>query len=369
MSFIGGLFSAKTDDVPSVVSSPQLNQNNPFTQNYQSLASQYGQQAGQYQQQQAQINQQAQNLMNQGNQLAGYANNGAQGQTAAQQQALVQALQNQAAGNGPSVSQAMLQNALQANMANTNALAASQRGNTNAALANRMAMQQNAQSAQQAAANAVVGKQQEQLNAQNQLGSTLSGMRSQDIQNAENYNNLGMNYNNLANTYTNTGLSAAGMGLNYNNLAQNYQNMGLQAANSNMQSQTDANKINAGIAQSNTESQNKLTGGILQSGGSLGVAALAAAHGGRIPGKAPVKGDSSQNDTVHAMLSPGEIVVPRSKAGDAKKAKEFIDHLMTSEGKSKDKKDVGYASVLESHRKLKERVAELEKKVKGKKNG
>lgn len=34
--------------------------------------------------------------------------------------------------------------------------------------------------------------------------------------------------------------------------------------------------------------------------------------GGHIPGKATVTGDSEKNDTVPAMLSPGEIVIPRS---------------------------------------------------------
>jgi hypothetical protein len=35
-------------------------------------------------------------------------------------------------------------------------------------------------------------------------------------------------------------------------------------------------------------------------------------HGGAVPGKANVPGDSPKNDTVHAQLSPGEYVVPRS---------------------------------------------------------
>lgn len=34
--------------------------------------------------------------------------------------------------------------------------------------------------------------------------------------------------------------------------------------------------------------------------------------GGHVPGKAPVPGDSYQNDTVDAKLSPGEVVLPRS---------------------------------------------------------
>lgn len=36
------------------------------------------------------------------------------------------------------------------------------------------------------------------------------------------------------------------------------------------------------------------------------------ADGGRIPGKALVAGDSIKNDKVKALLSPGEIVIPRS---------------------------------------------------------
>lgn len=43
----------------------------------------------------------------------------------------------------------------------------------------------------------------------------------------------------------------------------------------------------------------------------------AASTGGKIKGKAPVRGDSPKNDTVPAMLSPGEIVIPRSIAEHA----------------------------------------------------
>lgn len=34
--------------------------------------------------------------------------------------------------------------------------------------------------------------------------------------------------------------------------------------------------------------------------------------GGQVPGRAQVPGDSEKNDTVHANLSPGEVVIPRS---------------------------------------------------------
>ena len=48
-------------------------------------------------------------------------------------------------------------------------------------------------------------------------------------------------------------------------------------------------------------------------------------RGGRVPGRARVAGDSTENDTVRARLSPGEIVVPRSHAGDPELAKRFVE--------------------------------------------
>lgn len=52
---------------------------------------------------------------------------------------------------------------------------------------------------------------------------------------------------------------------------------------------------------------------------------LPMAHGRKVPGRARVKGDSPKNDVVPALLSPGEIVVPRSKAKDPKKAAAFAE--------------------------------------------
>lgn len=51
-------------------------------------------------------------------------------------------------------------------------------------------------------------------------------------------------------------------------------------------------------------------------------------HGGHVPGEAKVPGDSYANDTVHARLSAGEIVIPRSitqspRAGEL--AKHFVE--------------------------------------------
>lgn len=55
------------------------------------------------------------------------------------------------------------------------------------------------------------------------------------------------------------------------------------------------------------------------------------ARAGRVPGKAEVAGDSERNDKVPAMLSPGEIVVPRTvaQAPDApRRAADFVAHLV-----------------------------------------
>lgn len=52
--------------------------------------------------------------------------------------------------------------------------------------------------------------------------------------------------------------------------------------------------------------------------------------GGKVPGQAQVPGDSTQNDTIHAKLSPHEIVLPRtvSQAPDApQKAAEFVGQI------------------------------------------
>lgn len=58
-------------------------------------------------------------------------------------------------------------------------------------------------------------------------------------------------------------------------------------------------------------------------------------EGGKVPGKANVPGDSPKNDTVHAKLSPGEIVLPRSILASGDEAiMDFVKHVM-KKGESK----------------------------------
>jgi hypothetical protein len=53
--------------------------------------------------------------------------------------------------------------------------------------------------------------------------------------------------------------------------------------------------------------------------------------GGKVPGDAPVAGDSPKNDIVPAQLSPDEIVIPRSKAANPAKAAEFAAEVAKNE--------------------------------------
>jgi hypothetical protein len=61
------------------------------------------------------------------------------------------------------------------------------------------------------------------------------------------------------------------------------------------------------------------------------------AHGAKVPGTAKVDGDSEKNDTVPALLSPGEIVVPRSAAKDPEKAAAFAKSVAMRSKKGKKK--------------------------------
>lgn len=244
----------------------------------------------QYQIQNPYAQQQLQEELNQQSQIYG------------QQQTLAQALQQQMAGGGPNPAQTQFLGNQNSNIANAQGLIASQRG-LNPALAARMGANAAAQGNQQAAMGSALLQQQQQLGATANLGNLYGQMQQ-------------------------------------GNLAQ--QGLYNQASSGSQQG-------NANIAGQNAQVRGQLAGGLLQAGGGVGSALAGASHGGKIMGDASVEGDSPKNDTVHTMLSPGEIVVPRSMAHDPEKAKEFIDHLLKNEKKS----DGDYGEVLKARRKRK----------------
>jgi len=239
------------------------------------------------------------------------------------QQGLAQALQAAMSGAGPSIAEQSLKQGTNRAIKQTAASIASQKG-INPALAQRLAAESAANMTQEAAGQGALMRAQEQLAARGQLGGVYGQMGSQAL------------------TGQGQSLSA------------------LQAQN----------QINAGIEAQNAANVANLVSGALQAGGTalgmgMGKAPKKKAKGGMIEGHAKVEGDSEKNDTVPAMLSPGEIVIPRTKAKDPKKAKEFVDQVL--KGHTDDEDEIGYAHVLKAHNDLKEKVAKLEAKLKGKK--
>lgn len=221
---------------------------------------------------------------------------------------LATALQQQMAGQGPNPSQIQYLNNVGNNIANAQGLIASQRG-LNPALAARLGSNVASNENQKSALGSALMQQQQQIQATRDLGSLYDQMYRANLAQQQLY-----------------GQGAAGA----------------QGLNAEVARQNAANA--AALGQS-------VIGGVLGAGGEIGAGVAGGgkgkAKGGRIEGKAKVAGDSEHNDVVPAMLSPGEIVIPRTKAKDPDKAKEFIDHLM----KTEEKKDIDYTDVLKVKRK------------------
>lgn len=195
-------------------------------------------------------------------------------------------------GTQPSVAQQQLKQTTQGNVANAYAMAQSGRYNPAAA---RMAADNVGALNQQAAGQGALLRAGEIQGAQGQLGGLLGNARQQDTEQALR--------------------SMQGLG-------------GINQAMLNARENQESQQQNAYYGTAGHAIGGQLLGG-LTSGGSAALGTLAAAHGGPVPGRAK-GGDSAKNDTVPAMLSPGEVVLPRSvtKADDAPdKAKAFVEAI------------------------------------------
>lgn len=242
-----------------------------------------------------------------------------------QQQDLADALVARSQGQGPNPALDQLHQTTDQNGQTAASLVASQRG-LNPALAARMALNAKTTADQQAGGQAATLAAQQALGAQSELAGLYNNEGNQNIQQQSLYNTA----------------------------------------------QSGADKINSGVSSENTATNVKQVGGMEQGAGAIAAMAMkspsstttpqiagqngapastAMATGGRVPGRARVAGDSKTNDIVPAQLSPGEIVIPRSHADNAKDAKDFIDHLMSRPVKKKGQPG-GYAAVLAAHRRL-----------------
>lgn len=260
---------------------------------------------------------------------------------------LAQSLVAQSQGQGPSPTQTMLQQAQAQQAAAAHGMAQGNRG-VNQGLAMRQALMAESQGAQNLAGQASIARQQEQLSAQNQLRGLYGDMGGQAIQQQQVINSA---------------------------------NLG-------------ANQINSGVASGNQATNAGIIGGLINAGGKAATmggsgAAAGKAHGGvilpphlemihklyhggqvttmvspgekyldpqeakkvatkqvspmsvgeKIPGKAPVKGDSAKNDIVAKDLDVGGVVIPKSvmeSKNPEKEAAAFVaKHIAESRG-SKD---------------------------------
>ena len=299
-----------------------------------------------------------------GNALAGFGS-----QSAQQEQLLIAQLQAQAAGGGVGQAQAnaMFNQQAQQNAAAAASAAASQRG-INPALAARQTANAAAAAGIGASQNAANYGLSQQQNAQQQLGGLLNSNINTGLGGANTA------YGGAANTALGIGNGVTTGQSNQLNSAISGQN----AQNTNLiNASLGAQNINATTATNNAAINGKLAGGLINGVGAAGAAyagstagssAIAGlARGGRVPGEAEVKGDSPENDDVKALLSPDEIVIPRSAAQDKEKAKRFLDSL----GGWKKDKDAkmssgGFAGVAGARKQLadmKAKMAELEKKI------
>lgn len=227
---------------------------------------------------------------------------GQQADVYGQQQNLAQTLLAQSQGMGPNPALAALNQSTGQNVQQQTAIMAGQRGaSANPALLARQAAMQGAGIQQQSVGQAALMQAQQQIQAQQLLQQQQAQMAGQTLQGQSIY----------------TG------------------------------SQDKSNAINADIASANQNSKNFLLGSLLQTGGmAAGLGGGKKSQGGQIEGQPQVPGDSEANDTQLTLLSPGEIVIPRTIAehpNAPELARTFVQHLMTQKQ--------GYGGVIQARNK------------------
>lgn len=271
-----------------------------------------------------------------------------------QMQGLSGLLGDQAQGLGPNPALAQLSQTTGQNTANQAALMARQRGiGNNPGLAARNIGQMGAAQQQQAVGQAATMRAQQQIAAQQALqnqqammGNMAGNQVGQHAGALQQLNQMGLQ--NQGQLLGLQGSLNSGMGGREQQFGQNIFGgavNGLGAGITNLfagnQSSPSINSIAAGIPSSQNFGSGINFGNIRAAhGGEIPEQSnTSSVHqyyknmkaGGTVPGKAKVSGDSLKNDTVPAMLSPKEIVLPRSitLSDDAPdKAKAFVEAIL-----------------------------------------
>lgn len=262
------------------------------------------------------------------NMLAGQGGIQNQSNVFNQQQDFANQLAMQAQGGGPNPALAQLANTTGQNVSNQAALMAGQRGvGANPGLAARNIGQMGAQAQQGAVGQAAALRAQQQLAAQQALQNQqamLGNLSTQQVGQQQ-------------------GQAQAHLAGSLQNQEQVYGGLANQ------------NKVNAGIAEQNAQTGAKGVSGFLGDVGKVIMKPFGLAEGGAVPsmpghlsfvgqvlngmnsggmvpGQAQNQGDSYSNDVIPAMLSPKEIVLPRSVtlSDDAPdKAKAFVEAILS----------------------------------------
>lgn len=269
-----------------------------------------------------------------------------------QEQGTANQLQGLANGVGPNPALDQFHQATAQNVAMQNALMAGQRGGSaNAGLIAREAAQQGANTQQQAAGQSATLQAQQQLAAigalQNQQG-MLGNLASNQV---ANYGNYGQGeQQTLLNSIAQQNNAAIGAQSNVNNA--NSANLGsslgvvgsgIKAFAPQPASGGAAGGAAAGFKGGETTQikkiKSKAAEHLLSKKAPL-VGEQFASEGERVPGKAKVKGDSLKNDNVPALLSPGEVVIPRhvmNSSDPVGGAAKFVAAVMAKHGGMKRK--------------------------------
>jgi len=259
------------------------------------------------------------------------------------QQQVYQQLQDIAAGKVGNVAQAQLQQATGANVANQAALMAGQRGaGANVGLMARQAAQQGAQTQQQAAGQAAALQAQQQLGAIQGAGNLATTQVGQQLgaQNAATQAQLQQQQTlqgaNTAYSQQQAEMAKGVMGMAGSAIGGLAQGAGAALVGAAHGGEIEPNFADGGMVQprpSIIQSYIQKMNPMMAKGGDVGESLKS---GGNVPGDASVQGDSLKNDTVHAMLSPGEIVIPRSVAQSSDPvdgAAKFVAALQAKKGK------------------------------------
>lgn len=292
-----------------------------------------------------------------GNQVQGYSIDGNAFNPNPQESDLTNALIQRSQGNAPSVAEMQMQQGLNQAQQQAMGTAAAQRG-INPALAAHLAQQQQAGISQNAVQQTGMMRAQEQMANDQLLQQGLQSQRQgrQALQGLQVQNNLGTQglqnqaydaqadrgagfFNSIGSMASMGGQSKAAHGgvipgyamggeiaqdpgmLNTFATAIGQQVGQIMAGNQKAHPglQLSAPKMNAptgSAAGADGVPGTAVAGGAGDAGGlsALGPALMLAGNGGSVPGKAKVPGDSQTNDVQPAMLSPGEIVIPRTVA-------------------------------------------------------